>query len=270
MPQKDTDAAGVTRKWDPDEPVASRASGRRLRIPRDRSPGWPSRIGWTARSSPHAEAFRHLALRVGSELAAREASSVLVTSALPQEGKTLTACNLALAFASLASTERVALVDFDLRAPGVARVFGLEPLLGIAEVLRGDAPLEAAAILTDAHLDIYPVARAFPAAHQLLARRECADLLKQLEANYRFVVCDSPPCLPVPDVGLLTPYVGGCLAVVRAGKTPRSVVRELVERLDRGKFMGFFFNDARPPRHARHHYRSHFESRDAASEGESS
>ena len=231
-------------------------AARSVRIPTGRDPGWPARAVWAAPGSPFAEAFRHLALRVRTGLERAGASSVLVTSALPQEGKTVTACNLALALASLSPMERVALVDFDLRLPGVARALQLEARIGLADVLRGDAPLHAAALVTEAGLDVYPNAAPSTAAHELLVRGEVPDVLKRLQAQYRWVVCDAPPLLPVPDVELLIPHLGGCLAVVRAGSTRRSVLREFWDEIPREKTLGFFLNDMRPPAHARRYHRS--------------
>lgn len=249
---------------DPNEDPAGRpgsfrlldSDAARMRIPTRRDAGWPARAVWVAPSSPFAEEFRSLALRVREQLAGESASSVLVTSALPGEGKTLTACNLALALGSLATTERVALVDFDLRLPGVGQALGLEPRVGIEAVLRGAAPLEAAAVVTDAAIDVFPVGRPHRAGHELLVRPELGDVMKRLEATYRWVICDSPPLFPVPDVQILGPLIGSCLAVVRVGRTPRAVLRELAERLPKDKLLGFFLNDGRPPAHARRYYRS--------------
>ena len=123
-------------------------------------------------------------------------------------------------------------------------------------MLRGEVPLHAAALVTEAGLDAYPNWAPSPAAHELLVRGEVQDVLKRLQAQYRWVVCDAPPLLPVPDVELLAPHVGGVLAVVRAGSTRRSVLREFWEELPREKTLGFFLNDMRPPAHARRYYRS--------------
>jgi Mrp family chromosome partitioning ATPase len=222
----------------------------------DRDASWPARAVWASPRSPFAEAFRDLALRLRERLASEEGTSVLVTSALPGDGKTLTACNLALALASFATDESVALVDFDLRVPGVADALGIHPAVGIESVLRGQLPLEAAALVTEAGVHAYPVAQADTAAHELLARSELADVLKRLESRYRWVICDSPPLLLVPDAQLVAPHVGACLAVVRAGRTPRAAFRELTARLPHDRLVGFFLNDVRPPRHTRRYYRS--------------
>lgn len=237
-------------------------------ISKQRDQDWTSRAVWVARSGPYAESFRYLALRLQRELKTRSAASLLVASALPQDGKTLTACNLALAFASLATTERVALVDLDLRVPRVHSAFGFRPRIGIVEVLLGEAPLQAAAIVTETALDVYPVASRRRASHELLARPELADVMKQLEARYRWVICDTGPALLVPDLQIIAPHVGAVMAVVRAGKTPRSAVREFAERLPLDKTLGFFLNYSRPPLHTRRYYRSSYYHSDAEAEDE--
>jgi Mrp family chromosome partitioning ATPase len=237
-------------------------------ISKERDADWPSRAVWVARSGPHAESFRYLALRLRRELEARSVSSLLVTSALPQDGKTLTACNLALALASLATTERVALVDLDLRVPRVHTALGLRPRIGMVEVLLRDASLQTAAIVTEVPLDVFPVASRRAAAHELLSRPELAETLKQLEARYRWVICDTGPALLVPDLQIIAPHVGACLAVVRSGKTPRSALQDFAARLPSDKMVGFFLNDSRPPLHTRRYYRSayyHADPEDAAS-----
>ena len=231
-------------------------SADRTPVPTTRNPGWEARAVWVAPRSPFAEAFRDLALHIRQQLAREEGTSILVTSGLPGEGKTVTSCNLALALASFATEEPVALVDFDLRVPGVGPALGLRPRVGIDSVLRGELPLEAAAVLTDTGVHVYPVASPARAAHELLARSELGDVMKRLEASYRWVICDSPPLLLVPDAQLLAPRIGACIAVVRAGRTRRAALVELAERLPNDRMVGFFLNDGRPPSYTRPYYRS--------------
>jgi Mrp family chromosome partitioning ATPase len=242
----------------PTDPLRNRAAlgSDAAHVSTDRGEGWPARAVWAAPRSPFAEAFRDLALRLRERLVSEEGTSILVTSALPGEGKTLTACNLALALASFGTDESVALVDFDLRVPGIAAALGLEPRVGMEAVLRGEVPLESAAIVTNTGVHAYPVNAQVHAAHELLARSELSAVLKHLESHYRWVICDSPPLLLVPDAQLVAPHVGACIAVVRAGRTPRAAFREVSQRLPHDRMVGFFLNDVRPPRHTRRHYRS--------------
>jgi len=226
------------------------------RIPETRDADWPTRAVWVEKHGPVAEAFRHLALQVRKELAARSASSVLVVSCDRAEGKTLTACNLALALASLSGGERIALAELDLRRPALARGLGLRVEVGLEDVLAGEAALENCWIPTEIPaLDLYPVRQRVAHPHEWLARPGLARTLRQLERSYSAVVCDGPPALVLPDVEILAPHVGAYLPVVRAGQTSRSAYAELVGMLPRAKLIGTFLNCARPPRHTRHFYR---------------
>lgn len=248
------------------QPVATRPEVEPARISAARTGDWPTRAVWVQQHGPVAESFRHLALQVRKELAARSASSVLVVSCGGGEGKTLTACNLALALASLSAGERIALVELDVRRPGLAESLGVAVEVGFESVLRGDASLDACRIPTDVPgLDLYPVRRPLPHPHEWLGRPSVAASLRELEESYATVVCDGPPGLPVPDVELLAPHLGACLAVVRAGKTPRSGYIELVEMLPKEKLIGAFLNWARPPRYARRGYR--YDDYDSPAEG---
>jgi Mrp family chromosome partitioning ATPase len=229
-----------------------------MQIPTRRDDGWPARAVWVAPGSRFAESFRHLAQRVRAQLAGEASSSVLVTSCLPGEGKTITACNLALALRSLGGGERIALVDLDLRVPGVAPALGLEPKVGVEEVLRGTASLEAVCLPTDAGIDVFPAATAHAASYELLVRPELGELLRKLEATHRWIICDSAPLLALADTALLFAQVRTCLTVVRSGRTPRAALYELLDRLPADKRLGFFLNDARAPVHARRYYHKNY------------
>ena len=229
-----------------------------MQLPTRRDAGWPARAVWVAPTSPFAEEFRHLAQRVRARLSGEGSHSVLVTSALPGEGKTVAACNLALALRALAPREKVALVDLDLRLPAVAAALGIEPESGVEEVLRGTASIEAACVETDAGVDVFPVLASHTAAYELLARPELSELIRKLEATYRWIICDSAPLLAVADVGLLLDHLDTCLAVVRAGKTPRNALHELADRLPREKVLGYFLNDGRRPGHGRRYTRTSY------------
>lgn len=235
------------------EPLAWPANGAAAaKISAGRAPGWEARAVWAEHGGRFAESFRHLALRVRAELLRRETRTLLVTSALPGEGKTLTACNLALGLASVGGGERVALVDLDLRNPGVARSLGVRSEAGIEAALRGEAELGAVVLRTDVPaLDLFPARRRVKHAHELLAAPRLGLILRELAERYGAVVCDSPPTLPVPDVELIAAHAGVCLPVVRAGWTPRAAFRELVEHLPGSKVIGVFLNHARLPRHER-------------------
>jgi len=211
---------------------------------------WRARALEAARPGAVTERFRHLALRVRRELERRGVHTLLVTSALRQEGKTVTSCNLALALASMAAGRRVVLVDLDLRRPSVARGLGLRPRLGLEAVLRGEAPLEAACHPTSvANLDVLPAVRPVLHAHELLSSPAFGRVVAELSRRYALVVADTPPVLLVPDVPLVTPHFGANLFVVRSGRTSRSNMEEALSLLARETLIGIALNETRLPSH---------------------
>ncbi len=186
------------------------------------------------------------------EIERRRNPTLLVTSALRLEGKTTTACNLALALASMAADRRIALVDLDLHRPGIAVGLGLCPTVGFERVLAGESSLPSARMRTDlASLDVFAVAKPPPMAHEILSHRRLPTLLASMARSYEAVIIDTPPALLVPDVALIAPHTGACLAVVRAGITYRSAFREMLALLPEDRLIGCFLNAARLSRHAR-------------------
>jgi capsular exopolysaccharide synthesis family protein len=199
---------------------------------------------------PVAICFQHFAWKVRQELEARGARSVAVTSALPQEGKTVTACNLAISLASLSGGGRIALAELDLRHPALAGVFGIRPTVGIEAVLLGKASLEQACIETDQNgLDVFLVGEPVKDAHELLAGPRLGQAVDDLVQSYDAVVFDTAPVLPVPDTSLLLRHAELCVAVVRSGTTPQTALQEMRTLLPAQKCMGIFMNCLqRPPR----------------------
>ncbi len=233
-------------------PELPAARGPVVEISREKLPPWAARALLVADQHLVGEHFRQFALRVEAELARLGRRSVLLTSPIAQEGKTLSACNLALALASMAGERRIALVDLDLRRPAVARNLGFQPSVGIEQVLSGEKPLAEARAATDVpHLDIFPVRSHGQRVHEQLATRSLGQVLAQLENAYHTVVIDTPPGLLFPDIGLILPHVGACIAVVRSGATLRKAFRELAQLLPPEKLIGCFLNEVRLPRHTR-------------------
>ena len=212
-------------------------------IPRDRRAGWQRRVCAVDPESPTAVRFRHLAIKVRALLENGTRRSVLVTSALSNEGKTTVSINLAMALASIAPDSRIALVDFDLKKGSVSRALEYRPSVGVERVLSGDLSLDSVRVTTDIpSLDFYPVLNLVTSSHGLLGSA-VEDVLHQLSTRYDFVICDGPPGLLVPDVALIAPHVGGCLAVSRSGMTRHSTFKELISLLPPSSIFGVFLND---------------------------
>ncbi|MBC7632320.1 polysaccharide biosynthesis tyrosine autokinase [Aeromicrobium sp.] len=181
--------------------------------------------------SPRSEAYRRL--RSNLEFVRRggdAATSVVITSSVPGEGKTTTAINLA---ASLAEQgDRVLLVDADLRRPSVAESTGLEGSVGLSTILIGKVDLgNAIQHWGDTTLDVLTSGAIPPNPLNLIDSQAMLDLIEKANASYDFVVIDSPPLLSVVDAAVLSHQCDGPLVVAAAGRTKRRQVATALEAL---------------------------------------
>ncbi|WP_242335826.1 MULTISPECIES: CpsD/CapB family tyrosine-protein kinase [Anaeromyxobacter] len=198
-------------------------------------------VALAAPDSPAADQYRVLYQRL-ARLAARRAMRVVaVTSASRGEGRTTTAANLALTAAQ--EGRAVVLVDADLRRPSVASLFGLAPRAGVAEVLDGTAELSQAIV----RVGMLSVLCAGEVRDPVAAIRHprTAALVEQLRAAYDLVVLDAPPALAFADGERLAGAADAAVLVVRAGATPRQVVRLALESLG-DRAAGVVLNDVDP------------------------
>jgi Mrp family chromosome partitioning ATPase len=238
-------------------PTRSSRSGPRapaVEISLDRGEEWPARAIVVEPRGHVAEALRHLALKIRTELERRRARSFAVTSPLRGEGKSTLSCDLALAFASLSRGRSVALVDFDLRRPSIARDLRVRPEQGIETYLRGRARLEQTCVTFEKPaLDVYPAVTPQDAAHELLVLPQAATLVRELERRYSVVVFDTPPTLLVPDTRILLGLIPAFLVVARHGVTRKRALSNLLDQLPRQQFLGAVLNGGPQPAHTRHY-----------------
>lgn len=235
-------------------PERSAARAPYHQIPVDREGKWVERACAVDPEGAVAVRFRHLAVRMRGLLDRSPRPSLLVTSALSGEGKTTVAVNLAIALASIAPECRIALVDLDLHRGRIGRVMGYTGTAGVGSMLAGRAALAEIGVRTDLPaLDFYPVCSPVHDAHSLLGAAS-ERFFAELHARYDYVVIDGPPVLPVPDVPLILPHVGGCLAVASSGKTRHRTFREMIDILPRGSALGVFLNNS-PASAAQREYR---------------
>ena len=193
--------------------------------------------------APRVEAFRVLRTNLQFINVDQPSKVFVITSSLAGEGKTTTACNLAITLAQ--AGQRVALIEGDLRRPGVANYLNLEPAVGLTTVLIGRLDVAEAMQPWGEHgLSVLTSGAIPPDPAELLQSRAMADVLIDLRSSYDIVLIDAPPLLPVTDAALLTAQSDGAMLVVRYGKTTRDQVRGAVERLAsvRGRLIGTMMN----------------------------
>lgn len=206
-----------------------------------------SRVVLTDSESAVAEQYRSLRARIQSIRRGRTVRSLIVTSAVPREGKTTTAVNMALCF-GLELEHKTCLVDADLRTPGIHRAFGELPEVGLAEVLEGHASLdEALAEVPDTRLSVLPVCSVPAHPSELLASRRMEELLAKLYERFDTIIVDTPPVLVLPDATTLADLCDGALLVVGSGAASRDDVEAALERMDQGRLLGAVLNRIEEP-----------------------
>ncbi len=179
---------------------------------------------------PRAESIRILRTNLQFVDVDHDRTVITVTSAVEAEGKTSTACNLAIALAQ--SGLRVALVEGDLRRPQLAEQFGLESTVGLTTVLVGRVELDEAMQETEIPgLDVLTSGARPPNPAEIVQTGAMEQLVADLRRAYDIVLIDAPPLLPVTDATILALLSDGALLVVRHGRTGHDQVRAAVERL---------------------------------------
>lgn len=198
-------------------------------------------VALTAPDSPAAEQYRVLLQRLLRLSAHRPMRVIAVTSAGRGEGRTTTAANLALT--AVLEGRSAVLVEADLRHPALGIRLGLAPRAGLAEVLAGRADLGQAL----ARLGPLPILLAGEGREEgaLLRSPAAAALLAELRSAYELVILDAPPAVALADGDRLAGEADGAILVVRAGTTPRQVVRLAADSLGE-RLIGIALNDVDP------------------------
>jgi capsular exopolysaccharide synthesis family protein len=186
-----------------------------------------------ARDDTHglrAEGFRRLGTNLRFVDVDRPPKVIAVTSAVPGEGKTSVAVNLAATLAEAGA--RVCLVDTDLRRPTAARALGLIGDAGLTTVLIGQAQLEYV-VQQAGSFSVLASGPVPPNPAELLGSGQFRSAISTLSEDFDHIVIDTAPVLPVTDAAVIAPVVDGYLLVVRAGKTSRTQVTDALGTLRR-------------------------------------
>jgi capsular exopolysaccharide synthesis family protein len=183
----------------------------------------------TGQVSEQYRRLRHSIQTLNPEGAPR---TLLITSSVRGEGKTIASLNLALALAELPHM-RVCVVDSDLRYPSVERYLGLPRRQGLTEVLRGRLPLDQAVRRTSREgVSIIGAGERHPNPSEIIGHDRARTVMHHLKRNFDYVLIDGPPALALSDASLLGAMTDGVLLVVRLGVTPRHMVEESYHLLE--------------------------------------
>lgn len=194
-----------------------------------------------------SEEFGTLRTNLEQLQAGRPVRTVLITSSSPNEGRSFTASNLAIAEAQLADHATL-LCDFDLRRPSVHRIFQLARSPGLSDYLLGRAELgEVIQRIGDSSLFVMTAGVTVINPLELLHLEQTRRMLEALSNRFRCVILDSPPLLAASDASLIASLVDGTLLVTRLGVTKVETMRQAIQSLGQNNVLGIVANGGRRP-----------------------
>jgi capsular exopolysaccharide synthesis family protein len=208
----------------------------------------------TDNESLAAEKFRFLGISLQNLRRERPLKKVLITSTIPQEGKSTVSANLACTLARR-TQQRTLLLEGDVRRPSLSQLFGLGRVSGICECLQGDQSLLASVY----HLEgpgfwFLPAGSAPKHPLELMQSGRLSAAMDQLAAWFDWIIIDSPPVMPLADTSLWMRLADGILVVVRQGITEKGHLKSGLDVLERGKIIGAVLNGSNRPAQTDYYY----------------
>ena len=183
---------------------------------------------------------------------------IMVASAVPGEGKTFTALNLALSIAHEPDFN-VLLVDSDVPKSDITRILRLEDRPGLMDVLADEKmhPVDVIVRTDVPNLSVVPVGRRGPLVSELFGSRRMEYVLNELSGHdsHRLLVFDSAPLLATAEAQVLASHVGQVVLVVAAGRTQQTELRSALQDMDGTQYVGLVLNMSRLPASESHYYR---------------
>lgn len=194
--------------------------------------------------STFAEHYRNIRTSLLLSTPDQPPKIMVVTSALPQEGKTVTVINLAVAFTQLG--KKVLVIDGDLRRPRLHKIFRIKNLAGITSLLVGRSRLEDIIYRYpgEPNLHIIPSGPIPPNPVELVISKGMGEMMAKLRQHYDFIFIDAPPLMGISDAILLGEHADGLLLVAWGGKTPRKVIEKAKTEIEKYnvKLFGLILN----------------------------
>jgi exopolysaccharide/PEP-CTERM locus tyrosine autokinase len=191
-----------------------------------------------------AEQFKILRTNLLFPASGKSPRTIMVTSSMPDEGKSLISANLAISIAQ-SIQEHVLLIDCDIRRPRIHTQFGFVDVPGLSEHLSRGVPISSLLLKTIVDkLSILPGGRPPFNPSELMSSQQMSKLLQEVKYRYsdRFIVIDSPPPKLTAETSALSRQVDGILLVIEYGRTPREMISDLVNIIGKEKIIGVVFN----------------------------
>jgi capsular exopolysaccharide synthesis family protein len=174
--------------------------------------------------STASESYRGLRTSILFSAADVPPKVILITSAAPSEGKTITSANVAVTMAQAGN--RILLIDCDMRRPRMHRVFNVPRDRGLSNILAGTCSIDEAILQTTIPgVDIIPSGPVPPNPSEMLGSQSMFKIIEALRGRYDRIIIDSPPITAVTDAVIISRWVDGVLLVIRAGETHREIIK---------------------------------------------
>jgi capsular exopolysaccharide synthesis family protein len=201
-------------------------------------------VSLTESASPAAEALRLLTVRLRHLRRDRVLKKLLITSTIPQEGKSMVAGNLACTLA-LKTRQKILLLEGDLRRPSLSKMFGLPKNPGLSEWLEGECSLITSIYhLKNPGIWILPAGSTPSNALELLQSGRLSTLMDRLTAWFDWIIIDSPPVLPLADTSVWMRLADGVLLTTRQGTTEKRRLLRGLEAIEPKKLVGALMNSS--------------------------
>jgi len=193
--------------------------------------------------SQAAEQFKKVCIHILQNSPA-EKKTILITSALPLEGKSVSSANLAIVFAQTPEIHAI-LIDADLRKPNLHKLLGVSIDKGLRDYLEGSVPFSEIFYKTSIpKLSLIPAGRPLKSSVELLSSFRMKSLINELRERYpkSYIIIDSTPILLTSESDILLNQADGIIVVVEYGKTQRDALERSLKFLDKKKIVGIIFN----------------------------
>jgi len=213
--------------------------------------------------SPVVEAFRTLRTNITFAGVDTPLRRIVVTSSVPQEGKTTISSNLAVVLAQ--GDKKAALIDADLRRPQVHQKFGLSNRAGLTNLFMRSVDAMTGILQTTemTNLSIITSGILPPNPSELLTSKKMGQILDRLNQDHDIIIIDTPPVLTVTDAAAMSPSMDGVILVAKPGVTKLSAMAQTIEQLRAvgANILGVVMNDVKPSSRKYGYYYSHYYSK---------
>lgn len=200
--------------------------------------------------NPATEAYRVIRTSIQFAQAGKELKTLAVTSCMPNEGKSMTAANLAVVLTQAGKS--VLLLDCDMRNPTVHKNFGLSNKLGLSSCISMDTPLSAAVQATKVD-NLYALTSGVipPNPSELLGSEQMKNVLQRAKEQYDYVLIDTPPVMPVTDALIVSRFVDGMILVIASAEVKVEMARDVKKQLQHAgaNILGVVLNKVRSEHH---------------------